>query len=179
MTGAAEGLRYVAGHVNKWTKIAAGAAAVMVIGAAAWCGWASKEPRYKGHTVHCYVNILGSDARDSGVAGEKREALRYFGTNIVPCLHAALRARDTWDRRALVWLANHAPWLRLWAVPADSSHIAGLQTYTYALWVDSLGNMRAACASDVQDLLSDPDPIVRFQARGLLGAINKKSSAVP
>lgn len=126
------------------TKIAVGAVAVLVIGAAAWC-WPSREPVYQGIGARDFV--AGSSTRIVDID----KAYRFFGTNLVPYVRASLRVRDTWDRRSLVWLGDHAPWLkkglseRYWE-PVDDERVNAFLVYAQIVDGDYWGDARAACA---------------------------------
>lgn len=84
---------------------------MMLIGGAAWCGRASREPMYKGRPIGEIMDAPGLDNQDA------RDAFRVFGTNMVPYIRAGLRAEDTLGRRTLLWAAAKAPWLKIRVQP--------------------------------------------------------------
>jgi hypothetical protein len=150
--------------MKKWTKIVVGAVAVMllVIGAAAWRAWPSREPMYKGRGVREYLY----DFKLSNVGhADAVSALSYFGTNAVPYIRALLRVRDSQSRRACLWVASKVPRLKLRVWSADAAHAKALDAYLVILANGYWGAERAACASEVRDLTNDPVPYIRSEAR--------------
>lgn len=165
-------------RVKTWTKIALGAATVMLLGAAVWWSWPGREPVYKGKKMREYMHVFepwpGASPFDyDGLTPETYQAFAYFGTNTVPYVRAALRTRDTWDRRTLVWVAANAPWLKIRAKAASQEHRRGLLAYHCALNLGLWGSRRAACEPEVCDLMTnDPDPNVRQAAAAVYSAIH-------
>lgn len=158
--------------MTKWAKIALGAAAVLVIGAVVW-GWPSRGPVYKGHGVREYLEVASLTAWP-GTASYRAvvqariahldeplrnpdEALQFFGTNSIPYLRAALRARDTWTwkRRMLVWLAVNAPWLRVHVPHAMAEHEMAINAYHRILQHGCWGRAGDACESEVFALITN------------------------
>lgn len=144
--------------MKKWAKIAVGAAAVMLIGATVWRRWPSREPMYNGRAVREY--LLSNQAMLFASVGltdpEEDEALSRFGTNAAPCIRAALRTKDTWDRGALVWVAHKLPWLRIRVRTAYEEHLLALVAYDRIVRLGCWGAARADCESEVRALTSDP-----------------------
>lgn len=84
------------------------------------------------------------------------EALRFFGTNSIPYVSAALRARDSWGNRVL---ANMAPWLPVHVRHANAERFMALSAYHKILQQGYWGIAGAACENEVRALLADPPPV--------------------
>lgn len=156
--------------------------AALLIGGVVWRGWPSKEPVYKGKGVreylytfrHSYSRSHDGQVRILPEVPEADEAYRFFGTNLVPYIRACLRARDSWERRALVWVSHKAPWLRFRVWPANSLHLAGICTYHTILQQGYWGDAQAACESEVHALTNDPK--VGVIASSVLAEIHNKGA---
>jgi hypothetical protein len=159
--------------VKKWTKVAAGAALVMlmVIEVTAWRS-PSREPVYKGRRLGEYLYHFGVSGESTD---DDLEAFIEFGTNGVPFVRRALQVRDTPSRKIAVWLAVKIPWLKLRVHSASETHLAALYAYDGILQAIDEGRGEPsgaeACASEIHSLLKDPDPFVRFRANIVLEGI--------
>jgi hypothetical protein len=164
-------------RMKKWTRIAAGAAVVLAVGAAICCGSASKEPVFKGRRVREYLEATSLIAWPKTAPMEAKEkfriahldeplrnpdeALRFFGTNSIPYVRAALRAKDNWNwwHRRLLWLSGKAPWLGIHVQPAILEHDMALGAYHRILQKGYWGSAGAACESEVHALTTEPYPM--------------------
>jgi hypothetical protein len=160
--------------VKLWTKIAVGAVAVLVIGAAAWWGGASREPVYRGRGVREWIE--GGDwKRGQWVSfRDSEEAFKHFGTNTIPYVRAGLRASDTWDRRMLLWLKLRAPWSGIRIRFAVAEHAVALAAYSQILNGDDWGEARAACEPELRALMNDSDLWTRMAVTNALAYIDSK-----
>lgn len=152
LTGRMRGLGLVC-PVKKWTKIAVGAVVMLVlIGAALWGSWASREPMYKGRSLTDYFDY----GEYLVTSGPGPEAMKYFGTNSIPYVRAALRVRPTWGRTALVWIRLKAPWLGLRVRGADVEVLGAEAAYDSIVDAGCWGDAKAVCAPELRALMSYP-----------------------
>jgi hypothetical protein len=135
--------------MKKYSKIGVAAMAVLVIGVMIWRSWSGKEPEYKGTSIREYL-YSGNTSRP-----DKEEAFKFFGTKAIPYVRAGLRARETWDRKALLWVKRRAPWLHFRVYSSKAAQTGALYAYATILEKDYWGEERAACALEVRDLLDD------------------------
>jgi hypothetical protein len=167
----------------------------------AWYCWPSKVPVYKGMRVEEYIQgfhditvlpFLNSRVRQVTISGpatvsssvsvvlwseipfdaDTDAAFRIFGTNALPYLRAAMRARNTRDLRTLAWLATHIPWLRIRPRSIDDEHMNALRIYSRILDKDYWRDSRAACEPEVRALMDDPNPSTRRFAAFVYRQIN-------
>jgi hypothetical protein len=126
-------------------------------------GWAEPGACLQSKRVREYINLLyvTSGVTITPQAREADEAFRFFGTNSVPYIRAALREKETWGQRALWWVAHKAPWLRLPVQNADYQHTKALCVYHTILQQGYWGSAGAACETEVSALTSDPNPATR------------------
>jgi hypothetical protein len=149
-------------------KIFSCAVAVLVIGVAVRLSWPSKEPLYKGRTVRQCLNKL------TWRSGERDQALRFFGTNSVPCIRAELRAKDHLGRSELAWIGARMPGLRVYLLSATDEHRFGLNDYLHIVQANDWGVANSACVPEVRALTNDPASDVAAYARYVLDIIASK-----
>ena len=102
----------------------------LAIAAAAICVWAGKEPVCNGKSVIAYLTGSLSRAYPSE---ERLGAFISFGTNAIPCLRRAIRARDTTFRRVCLWVARNKSVVKIRLNTAAELHLAGLDRYNHLL----------------------------------------------
>ena len=85
--------------------------------------WPPKEPVYDGKRLREYLYDLAGKRE---YYTEDLGAFIEFGTNAVPYVRRALRAKDSPARNVLVWLAQRQSLIRLRIRPAVETHRAAL-----------------------------------------------------
>lgn len=155
----------------KKRKIAAVALfAVLLITAGVICSWPRGEPVYKGKGAREYISTFGQPE----LTDEGEEAFKFFGTKAVPYMRASLRARDSWDRKALMWVRYKAPWLKIRTDHAWEEQASALRAYWYIARGDYWGDARATCVPEVRLLTNHPYLLIRSMASNVLAEINAK-----
>jgi hypothetical protein len=149
--------------VKKWAKFAVGAMVMLAV-TAAWCCWPSREPLYKGKAVREYIYDLATQ----GPTPQTEDGLRFFGTNTVPYVRAGLRAKDTWGRTALAWVAASVPGLKIRVWTARQERLAALTALLHIQRLEAWGDAKDACAPELRALTKDPDPGIRRTATFVL-----------
>jgi hypothetical protein len=99
---------------------------------------------------------------------EVDKALKFFGTNSVLYVRAGLRTKDTWDGRALAWVAAKAPLLGIRLRPAKMERETALLAYFWIVTSGSWGDATWTCEPEVRDLMNDRDLNVRWNASQIL-----------
>ena len=130
------------------------------------------EPSYQQKPLSAWLTELDTWQGDSNAPVMK--ALRHFGTNALPALVEALRAKDSRIEKRLFELASRQSLIRFnFPTPIERFSRAMIAFH-------ELGPLTTPAIPALVQLLDDRDPVIRFRAACALGAMRANADpAIP